>query len=35
MNLEKNIDEYKKRYKGLIEALKIWKKIWKLVRYFG
>ena len=23
MNLEKNIDEYKKRYKGLIEALKI------------
>jgi hypothetical protein len=27
MNLEKNIDEYKKRYKGLIEALKIWVKI--------
>ena len=23
MNLEKNVDEYKKRYKGLIEALKI------------
>ena len=23
MNLEKNIDEYKKRYKGIIEALKI------------
>jgi len=24
MNLEKNIDEYKQRYKGLIEALKLW-----------
>ena len=23
MNLEKNIEEYKKRYKGLIEALKL------------
>ena len=24
MNLEKNIDEYKQRYKGIIAALKIW-----------
>ena len=23
MNLEENIEEYKKRYKGLIEALKL------------
>lgn len=23
INLEENVDEYKKRYKGLIEALKI------------
>ena len=24
MNLEKNVNEYKKRYQGLIQALKIW-----------
>ena len=27
MNLEENIDEYKKRYKGLVSALKLWKNI--------
>lgn len=29
MNIEDNIEEYKKRYKGLIEALKIWVITWK------
>lgn len=27
MNIEKNIEEYKERYEGLIRALKIWSKI--------